>query len=131
MADAAVAAELIKPRPEAGPLELSSAQASPLPRHPAVKCMVSAEVHCRRELTVPASLQAGCLLLYTVCLTLWVYAEWLTYRRRCAQPCVQLRATSPESLTLPQSGPLPNTNFCQTNSRLDVCCSAVLLPVAV
>ena len=83
MADAAVAAELIKPRPEEAPLELSSAQASP---SFAATSGGAWSVHRYHPYRVDAVLfaQAGCLLLYTVCLSLWVYAEWLTYRRRCA-----------------------------------------------
>ena len=38
--------------------------------------------------------QAGCLLLYTVCLSLWLYAEWLTYRRRCTQYRLHLTHTN-------------------------------------
>ena len=46
--------------------------------------MVSAEAPRRGDENVLVTPQAGCLLLYTVCLSLWLYAEWLTYRRRCA-----------------------------------------------
>jgi hypothetical protein len=34
------------------------------------------------SMTAAPLLQAGCLLAYTLCLTLWFYTELLTHRRR-------------------------------------------------